>query len=522
MQLEKIALRDTHAFSSFFLDYVEQKSELKNFYNRFPAIEQFKAQVSEKQSSFPKSNREILNNSLTKQYGALPMHERVKQNIASLTDNKTFTITTGHQLNIFTGPLYFVYKIVTVINACAQLKKAYPDFHFVPVYWMASEDHDYDEIKYFKLYGKKYTWETTQAGAVGRFSTQGLAQLAGELPGDVQIFRDSYQKSKTLADAVRHYVNTLFGEHGVLVVDGDDVELKRLFIPVIREDLLNHTPKKLVEEKNEQLNALGYQTQVFAREINFFYLKDNLRARLERKDNGYVVLDSNIRFSRAELISEIEQHPESFSPNVILRPLYQETILPNIAYVGGPAEMIYWLQLKGVFDYAQVPFPVLLPRNFATVAEAPVLRKLEKTGLEKKDFFHEKNYLFNHWVLKHTQHNLTLSREMETVRKLFADVRDRASAIDPTLGPLVGAEAKRAEHSLEKIEKKLLKAEKRVHSEKLKQIESVKDALFPGGGLQERVDNFLNFYQQDPHFIRSLVQHFDPFDFRMHFLSYHD
>ncbi len=522
MQLEKIALRDTHAFSNFFLDYVEQKPELKEFYNRFPSPENFKDQIAEKSKSFPSATRTILNNSLTKQYGSLQVSEKVKQNLALLTDANTFTITTGHQLNIFTGPLYFIYKIVTVINACAKLKKLYPQHHFVPVYWMASEDHDYDEIKYFKLYGKKYTWQTNQSGAVGRFHTDGLDKLAAELPGDVSLFKDAYTKNKTLAAAVRYYVNALFADHGVLVVDGDDVALKSLFTNIIRDDIFQNVPKKKVEEQNKKLNDLGYETQVFARDINFFYLKDNLRARIEKKEDNYIVLDSSIRFSANEMKQEVEQHPERFSPNVILRPLYQEIILPNLAYVGGPAEMVYWLQLKGVFDHAQIPFPVLLPRNFGTIAEAPWMRKLAKTGLDKKEFFKEKNYLFNHWVLKNTHHNLTLGKELQAVRDLFEDVQKRANTIDTTLGPLVAAEAKRSEHSLEKIEKKLLKAEKRVHSDKLRQIEEVKDALFPGGGLQERIDNFLNFYQQDSALISSLLTHFDPFDFRMHFLSYHD
>jgi bacillithiol synthase len=444
MQLEKIALSDTNAFSPFFLDYLEQKKELQNFYQRFPILDNFKGQLSDKGSAFPQANRIILNKSLTKQYGDLPTAEAVKKNLTSLTDTKTFTVTTGHQLNIFTGPLYFIFKIVTVINACQKLKAAYPDYHFVPVYWMASEDHDYDEIKYFKLYGKKYTWETNQKGAVGRFHTQGLDLLAAELPGDVSLFKEAYSKSKSLAEAVRKYVNTLFGEYGVVVVDGDDRELKEVFKPVIHEDIFKNTPKEKVEETNARLNALGYHTQVFARDINFFYLKGQLRSRIERTAQGFGVLDSDIRFSEGEMEKEVNQFPERFSPNVILRPLYQEMILPNLAYVGGPAEMIYWLQLKGIFDHTKTPFPILLPRNFGLVAEAQWARKLEKTGLEKKDLFKEKNYLFNHWVLKNTSHNLTLGKEINAANALFEDVKQRAAAIDSTLGPLVGAEGKRA------------------------------------------------------------------------------
>lgn len=520
MQLDKIALRDTNAFSPFFLDYVEQKAALQPFYNRFPSIENFRAQIDEKQ--FPTQHRQILNKSLTKQYGSIPLSANVKANLTALADSKCFTVTTGHQLNIFTGPLYFIFKIATVVNACKKLKAAYPAYHFVPVYWMASEDHDYDEIKYFKLYGKKYVWETKQQGAVGRFTTDGLSDLAAALPGDVSLFTDAYAESKTLSEAVRKYVNALFGEEGVVVVDGDDAELKKLFTLVIEEDIFRHTPKRLVEEKNQQLNALGYDTQVYARDINFFYLQDQIRSRIEKTDDGFKVLDTAIRFSEADMRKEVSEHPERFSPNVILRPLYQEVILPNLAYVGGPAEMIYWLQLKGIFDQQKTPFPILLPRNFGVVVESQWMKKLAKTGLEKKDLFKEKNFLFNHWVLKNTHHNLTLGKELKQIQALFDELKQRAQAIDSTLVQLVGAEGKRSEHSIEKIEKKLLKAEKRVHAEKLKQIEVIKDALFPGGGLQERVDNFLNFYQQDNAFIQKLLTHFDPFDFRMHFLSYHD
>src|SRR5882762_5110009 len=195
MQLHKIALADTRSFSSFFLDYISQKESLKKFYHRFPVIQDFKEQITEKSTSFPQAHRNILSKTLSKQYEGIKISEQVAENIKSLTDSKTFTVTTGHQLNIFTGPLYFIYKIVTVINACKKLKETYPDFHFVPVYWMASEDHDYEEIKSFRLYGKKYTWTTEEKGAVGRFSTKSFDRLLKEIPGDITLFKEAYLKS---------------------------------------------------------------------------------------------------------------------------------------------------------------------------------------------------------------------------------------------------------------------------------------------------------------------------------------
>lgn len=520
MQLKKIPLADTKAFTPFFLDYLEQKNSLKPFYNRFPAIENFKEQIHDKTKTFPIHNRQVLVSTLQKQYANIQAPPCVTENIASLLSEKTFTITTGHQLNIFTGPLYFIYKIVTVINTCRSLKAKYPDYHFVPVYWMASEDHDYDEIKYFRLYGKKYIWETNQKGAVGRFETNGFDALIQTLPGDVNIFKEAYLKNKTLSDAVRHYVNSLFGEEGLVVIDPDDRSLKSLFKEVMHEDVLKCATLKLVEKTNQQLEAENYKTQVHCRDINFFYLDKSLRSRIEKQGDEYVVLDSSTKFSENEIKSLIETTPEKFSPNVILRPLYQEFILPNLAYVGGPAEVIYWLQLKNIFDFYKIPFPMLMPRNFGLVIENHIYKKLEKTSLDTTRIFEEKNFLFNHWTLKHSKHNLTVGPERTTINNIFNELRNRAESIDPTLAPFVGAEGKRALNSLEKIEKKLLRAEKRLQSDKLRQIEAVKDALFPNGSLQERTDNFLNFYQQDVDFIQKLITNFDPFDFQMNVLIY--
>lgn len=520
MRVEKLPFAETQSFSSFFLDYIQQKETLKKFYSLFPELKNFEAQIQQKKKSYPASHRNALVNTLQKQYKNLIQKDAVKNNLSLLSDSNTFTITTGHQLNIFTGPLYFIYKIVTVINSCKALKKQFPENNFVPVYWMASEDHDYDEIKYFKLYGKKYTWDTDQQGAVGRFNPKSIEKLFKDIPGEIGLFKNAYLKHPTLSEAVCYYVNELFGEEGLIVVDADDRELKKLFQPMISEDLLNHTPKKLVEETNKELESLGYHPQVFARDINFFFLDKNLRSRIEEKDDRYYVVDTPIQFSKEEVSQLIKSEPEKFSPNVILRPLYQEVILPNLAYVGGPAEVVYWLQLQGVFDHFNIPFPMLMPRTFALVIEKHVAHKYEKTGLDYRQLFEEKNYLFNQWVVKNSTHDLSLGKELTLFAEQFAAIRDRAKQIDPTLVKFVEAQATRTANSLERIEEKIMRAEKRIHREKLGQLESVKDILFPNGSPQERVDNFLNFYQKDSQFIEKLLSTFDPFDYKFNLLFY--
>lgn len=520
MQLDKVSLADAHAFSQFFLDYITAQQKLRPFYHRFPLLENFHDQLSEKAQAFPAGNRAVLAKTLKTQYEGFNVSPQLETHLASLSDPNTFTITTGHQLNIFTGPLYFIFKIVTVINACKRLKEQYPAFNFVPVYWMASEDHDYDEIKYFRLHGRKYTWETDQTGAVGRFSTKGLDKLAAEIPGDNAIFSQAYSKRKTLASATRHYVNELFGAKGLVVIDADSRELKKLFQGVIREDVLQQVNKPLVDQSDKSLQALGYKTQIFCRDINFFYLADGIRSRLELVDGRYNVVDTDLSFSKEEIEKMIAEEPERFSPNVILRPVYQEMILPNIAYAGGPAEVIYWLQLKEVFAHFRIPFPMLMPRNFGMVIEHEVGRKWSKTKLSLADLFEDTNSLFNKWILAHSTHDLCVDDERKLLGDLFARLKQRAETIDVTLGQFVDASAARAIKDIEKTEQKMLRAEKRRESDKLRQIAEVKDILFPGGSLQERADSFLNFYHRDPDFIERLFEHFDPFDFRFNVLSY--
>jgi bacillithiol biosynthesis cysteine-adding enzyme BshC len=316
-------------------------------------------------------------------------------------------------------------------------------------------------------------------------------------------------------------VNDLFGSEGLVVVDADHPELKKLLIPVIEDDLFQHSPQKLVDKTNAELDQLGFKTQVNAREINFFYLEKGLRARIEKEaDSSYQVVDTDIKFSKEELRKLVKAEPEKFSPNVILRPLYQEIILPNLAYIGGPAEIVYWLQLKSVFTKFNTPFPLLMPRNFALVISPTIQRKLEKTGLTVADYFEEQDTILKNWVLKYSENDLTTSAEQQAVSTLFDHLQKRATKIDSTLNRFLAAEAKRAQISLEKIEKKIIRAEKRLHEDRFRQIEAVKNELFPNGSLQERTDNFLNFYQEDAQFIEKLLESFDPLDYRFNVLHH--
>jgi len=514
--LSKVDFDKTNSFSSFFLDYISGKESLKPFHNGIPTLETLKSQIASR--NFNPETREILSQVLSSQYRDIDIQGATSSNIELLKNQNTFTITTGHQLNIFTGPLYFIYKIVTVINACEELSKAYPEYNFVPVYWMASEDHDFDEISYFWLNNEKLTWKTDQTGAVGRFNLKGLESIFERVIGMPDFFVEAYKK-KNLAQAVLHYVNALFGDKGLVILDADDNRLKSVFKPVIEADLFEHIPQEIATETTESLEAQGYSTQVFPREINFFYLKDDLRSRIVKNETGFEVLDTDIKFSESELKIEIEEHPERFSPNVLLRPLYQEFILPNLAYVGGPSELVYWLQLKGIFDHFETQFPLLMPRNFAGVLDNVALRKVEQTELSWEELFMDEHQLINTKIAEETKFKLDLVEQKEKLQVLYQSALDQAIQVDQTLERMVKGEHRRAEKTFEKVEQKILKAERRNQEILVNRIYSIKEALFPNGSPQERRDNFLNFYMSDPQFVNNCLQAFDPFDYRFHLLK---
>lgn len=520
MKKELMPFEATGAFSSFFMDYIGQKPALKSFYSRFPSIENFRQQIEEKKKSFPATNRNLLSKVLETRYAGIKNSDAVLKNIQALRDDKTFTVVTGHQLNIFSGPLYFIYKIVSAINACKALKQSYPDCHFVPVYWMASEDHDFEEISCFKLLGKKYCWKTSQTGAVGRMNLNELLPLISEIPGDTEPFASAYRTSATLAEAVQKYVHALFGKDGLVVIDADNRELKSLFSHVMEADVVKGVTHQHAETTGNELRSAGYEPQVLVRPINFFYLNNGIRERIEKQGADYTVPEAGLKFSESEIREIISKSPEQLSPNVILRPLYQETILPNLAYIGGPAEMVYWLQLKKVFDHFNTAFPILLPRNFALISDAPSTRLLKKSGLNLQDLFSEKQLLLNKVAKQSSLNPLTLEKQRAEFESLMSSIRAQALATDPTLARMTDAELHRIKQATERIEHKMLRAEKRKGSDSLRQAETLKDKLFPGGGLQERIDNLLNFYQTDHQFIDHLSEAFDPFDFRFIVLLY--
>ncbi|MCL7988250.1 bacillithiol biosynthesis cysteine-adding enzyme BshC [Sphingobacterium sp. lm-10] len=526
MKATYIDYKDTNSFSKTLLAYLAGDEALSPFYGHYPTLENFGKQIESK-SAFSLDQRTVLVQELRKQYdGLLEDAPEVRQQIDSLQDPQTFTVVTGHQLNIFTGPLYFIFKIVSAIRLAQDLNKAYPDQHVVPVYWMATEDHDFEEINHTRVHGKKVSWDRPSLAATGRMPTEdmvdvvrqyiGMLGLNGHSADLATLVEDAYLSGLPLADATRKLVHQLFKKYGLIIIDADRPSFKRQFSDIIAKDILSEASFRAIEHTSSLLNERGYATQVNAREVNFFYLTDTFRERLVRTYDGrFEVLHRNIFFTEEELLQEIANYPERFSPNVVMRPLYQELILPNLAYIGGGAEIVYWLQLKANFDQYQLPFPILVPRNSAIVTDDAVVGKIFRLDLTLKSIFKPLDVLKNEYVRRYTKHRLTLRDEWMELNAIFGKMKLRTHKIDPSLGPSTEAVKARLKKAINSLEKKLLKSDKRNHQEGLIQIERVKDRLFPGGGLQERSENFATLYvKYGDVLIADLVTYFNPLDFK--------
>lgn len=512
----RLSFRQTGAFSKIAVDYIDQVPNLMSFVAHPPTMSGIQKSIEERKQF--STNREVLVRELKKQYASVDITGPVQKNIEALLSPGTFTITTAHQNNIFTGPLYFIYKILHAIKLADHLKKSLPEYNFVPVYYIGSEDADLEELNHIYLEGEKLTWNTKQTGAVGRMKVdKEVLTLIDVIEGQLAVLpngekaiglvKDCYRPGEDIQTATFKIVNALFAEYGLIVLLPDNVFLKQQMITIFEDDLLNQTASGIVEKTSAKLEEL-YKVQARPRDINLFYLKDNIRERIEVRNGRYEILNSKISFTREELLDELRNHPERFSPNVILRGLYQEIILPNIVFIGGGGELAYWFELKALFEHYNVPYPVQVLRNSFLIVEKKIQEKINKLGFIDEDIFLPELDLLNKLVIRETDKKLQLNGTLSATEQLYENIKQQAVSIDTTLEKHVNALKTSTLHRLRELEKKMLRAEKRKFSDQQRQIQAIKTKLFPKNGLQERYDNMLYYYAKwGKEFIRLLYDH---------------
>ena len=501
MGLQKISYKDTGKFSQLIIDYLNQNKVLSEYISHFPNEENFSQQIKSKSAN--NIDRLLLYNVIRAQNKNVVLSSISNENIKSLKDKNTFSVTTGHQLCLFTGPLYFIYKIASTINLVNRLKTKYPKYNFVPIFWLASEDHDFAEVNSINLFNKKVVWDANQSGAVGRMNLEGIKSVIEQIQniiGDssnaqtlINIFKKVYNKDNNLSEATRALINELFGTYGLLIIDGDDVLLKQKISNVIENDI-NHSRFYNIIKKSSEKISVKYHAKAYVRPINFFKLSNGKRIRIKEKED----------------VETIVNNPQLYSPNVLLRPIYQEMILPNIAYVGGGSEISYWFQLHDTFNDLSLPMPILVMRNSVTVLDSKKLKKIHSLGFSVLDFFRNINQLNKEYVIKNSN-QLSFGKELISIEKTFQSIKNKVE--DSSLILSLNAIQKKSINAINDFENKVIKNLKSKHETQLNQILKLKNELFPDNKLQERHDNFIPQYlKYGDNFIKKLIFHLDPLD----------
>jgi len=502
MAIHKIDFADVPQLSARDKAYQSDQNPFESLIKYKPELASF-AQAIEDRKQFP-VDRTLLVNVLQEQYKELPSSELSLNNIELLKSKKTFTVITAHQPVLFTGPLYYIIKIFSAINMAEKLKLTHPEYDFVPVFISGGEDHDFDEVNKCKLYGKTIEWQQDKVGSVGRMNLDGIDEAIKALEGILsdkedaqrakQWIRDACTNSTTYSEMTTRLVHSIFNKYGLVILNPDHKDLKAAFADVMKREILEQSSAPLVKETQAKIESLGYKPQAFARDINLFYLQDGSRERIELVDSVYQVLNTNISFSESEILSELERHPERFSPNVIMRPLYQETILPNLAYIGGGGELAYWIERKTQFEAFGVFFPILIRRASAMLLTGGNAKNMNKLNISIDNVFEDEDRLIAKLVESESSVELDLTKEVESVQNIFASIAERAKIIDPTLEGKVLAEGSKQLKVIEQLESRLRRTIKAQQETQVNKIRKVKSSLFPNNGLQERHDNFFQYY----------------------------
>lgn len=490
---------ETGVIQSVVWDYLADGPTIQGLAEHKPNWEGLENSI-EARKEFPIEHRLVLAESLKRQYQECDLlSDSISERIELLLNSNTFTITTGQQLGIFLGPLYTTMKILSAVSLANELKKRHPKSTFIPVFWMATEDHDIEEINHVVVDGKKYLWNTKETGPSGELSTHGLDEMLGQLVSDFPALAEKeamlrkYVSMPNLSAATRVLVHDLFGDLGVLIIDANRPELKQLFAPIIEKDILHQESFQASRKAIQQLEQ-HYHVQVNGREVNFFYMQPNYRDRIEAFQGGFSTVDRRFYWSKEDMSVEIKAHPESFSPNVMMRPVYQECILPNIAYFGGGAEIAYWLELKDVFITHHQPFPVLLLRNSGVILDAVNHHRFINSQMNIHDIFLPQQELEKKFVLSHSAVDLTLTSDFEHLETWMVQIQNKSKQVDSSLERSAIAFTERMKHQLNNLSQKLIREAKKKERVADARMLRLHQHVFPGGSLQERKESYFTFF----------------------------
>ncbi len=505
LSTQTISHKDSPFFNKMVLDFLAEKESILPFSGPKMTRENLLGKIKKKKQTYHQ-DRNALADVLTKQAADLELSNLQQNNIDLLRKSNTFCFTTAHQINLFTGPLYCIYKALHAIRLAEEAKIEFPDYNFVPVFWIHTEDHDIDEMDHFYLFGKQIKWKHDFQGASGQLASNNLEELIKEVEaalGDnehandiVEQLRKHFLLDRPYGKSAAAFLSFLFKEKGLLVLDQHDEDLKKMAKGLFEKELFSSAIKEQVSRTNAALEANGYGTQAFARDINLFFLEGKDRYRIEKKGEQWNLVGTERSINKEELEKCLEEKMIAFSPNVLCRPLFQETVLPNLAYIGGGGELSYWMQLKATFKVFDLPFPFLHLRNSFLFLDKGANKKLNKLGLKVDDLWEEEDALVKRFVLSQTDEHLNLNQEKEEFSILFDQVIAKLKEVDGSLERTGEGEKQKLMKAFANLESKMLRAEKRKHENVTSQLKRLKTKMFPGKSMQERRDNILEYWNR--------------------------
>lgn len=483
--MKRIPLHKIGKFNKLYTDYVGEEpfvSSLVDIPLKARDIKDF-----EKKLAFSPETRKVLVEVLEEQHAHLGLTNKL---IASLLNKHTYTVTTGHQLNIFGGPLFVLYKVLSAIKLASELKSRNPNFNFVPVFWLATEDHDFEEIRKVSLFGKTVEVQSGQNGPVGPMSVEmvheALEQVV-EILGDSERALQMATKLKeayalgTLAQATTRLWYDVLSDFEFVILDACHPRLKEVAADMLREEVLESVASKDILPTIKALEDKSYNVQAVPSDVNMFWMEGSDRLKISAINEGFKVGDKV--YSKTEMAERLDKDCSALSPNVITRPVYQEIILPNLTYVGGPGEIAYWLELGRLFEHYNLTMPQLVPRaNFGIIDERS-FNTMQRVGINYNDLLRDSEEVIRE---KFVEGEVDISGEINEIKKGLDALNQKIDNCAPGRLQMSKAFEAKTIKELERLEDQVMREAKKRHEKDVKQVRQLYESLFPGNGLQER------------------------------------
>jgi bacillithiol biosynthesis cysteine-adding enzyme BshC len=515
-----INFSDIPGNQNLFLDYVYEFENVQEYYKHNFRDKEKYSHLFKNISNSSKDKHFNLSAIIKNQYSSLQnISEKTLKNISDIDKEKTIAVVTGQQLGIIGGPLYTIYKIITAIKLANQLRERYDEYNFVPIFWLEGDDHDFNEVRSINLFDNDN--QVINIGYKEEISDDDAKQSIGKINFDEALndfftnyesslrdtdfkndlifkLKEFYQVGKSFKQSFKDLLFWLFDEYGLIIFDPQDVQVKTLLKDIFKKEVNDfgfHTQKLIqVSAKLEEL----YHAQVKVKPVNLFYHTDDGRYSVEPVDDIFKLRRKRKQFTKEEILSEIENFPERFSPNVLLRPICQDFLFPTGFYIGGPSEVAYFAQALPLYDFYNIQAPIIYPRSSATLLEKNVANGLEKYDLSLNDIFLGLDELKEKVIASLSENNVANAFEeaAKEIELIFDKIKENLFAVDKTLLDASGRYKDRVMSSVNELKVKAIKAQETKHETTIRQLTRLSNLLYPMGNLQEREINFTYFYNK--------------------------